>query len=265
MIHSNLILSAALAISATLGIGPSSASDLPARAFTKTPAATPVAAYNWTGCYIGGNIGGGWAKTEQTRIGLVNGMALPAQNYGSANGSGLIGGGQIGCDYQFGRNWVVGVQGIFDVGSITSSHIFPPFPRFSSADRTKNIYTATARIGYLFAPQVLAYVKGGGAWAQTDSIVTIPATNGLSETALGNNRSGWTAGGGLEWMFAPGWSVFGEYNYMDLGRKSIGYIPGPRTAPGSVGDLISTRLTTQTALVGVDYRFNFGGPITAKY
>lgn len=221
--------------------------------------------YNWTGCYVGGNIGGGWAKTEQTRIGLVDGTVFPGENYGSANGSNFIGGAQIGCDFQFSGNWVVGVQGMFDFGNIDSSHIIPPFPDFSSADRTKNMFTATARIGYLFAPQVLAYVKGGGAWTQTDSTVTIPALNFLSETAHGNNRSGWTVGGGLEWMFAPGWSVFGEYNYMDFGRKNVGYIPGPLTAPGSVGDLISTRLTAQTALLGVNYKFNFGGPVVAKY
>lgn len=248
-------------------VGAASAADLPARTYTKAPVAAPVITYNWTGCYIGGNIGGGWAKTEQTRIGRVDGTVFPARDFGSANGSSFIGGGQIGCDYQFSGNWVVGVQGMFDFGNIDSSHIIPPFPSFSSADRAKNLYTATIRFGYLFVPQVLAYVKGGGAWTRTDSTVTIPALNFLSETALGNDRSGWTVGGGLEWMFAPGWSVFGEYNYADFGRKNIGYIPGPLTAPGSVGDLISTRLTTQTALVGVNYKFNFGGPgpVVAKY
>jgi outer membrane immunogenic protein len=94
---------------------------------------------------------------------------------------------------------------------------------------------------------------------------TVPAFDFLSETAHGTDRSGWTVGGGLEWMFAPGWSVFGEYNFMDFGRKDVGYIPGPLTPPGSVGDLMSTRLTTQTALVGVNYRFNFGGLVVAKY
>jgi len=248
-----------------LGIGSAFAADLPVpAAYTKAPPIT-VMTYNWTGCYLGGNAGGGWAKTEQTRIGLVNGTVLTPQDYGSATGSNFIGGGQIGCDYQFGGNWVVGVQGMFDFGNTNSSHILPPFPTFASADRTKNMYTATARIGYLFAPQVLAYVKGGGAWTTTDSTVTIPSANFLSETALGNTRSGWTIGGGLEWMFAPGWSVFGEYNYMDFGTKNIGYIPGPLTAPGSVGDLLSTRLTAQTALVGVNYKFNFGGPVVAKY
>jgi len=266
MKNSKSILSTAVAVSAILGVSSASAADLPTRAYTKAPAAVPVMTYNWAGCYVGGNLGGGWAKTEQTRVGLVNGTVLPAQDYGSDSGSSFIGGGQIGCDYQFGGNWVVGVQGMFDFGTINSSHIIPPFPTFSTADSTKNMYTATARIGYLFVPQVLAYVKGGGAWTRTDSSVfgSVPV-NFLSESALGNDRSGWTVGGGLEWMFAPGWSVFGEYNYMDFGGKDIGYIPGPLTRPGSVGDLLSTRLTAQTALFGVNYKFNFGGSVVAKY
>src|SRR5439155_5828618 len=71
-------------------------------------------------------------------------------------------------------------------------------------------------------------------------------------------------GGGLEWMFAPGWSVFGQYNYMDFGRKDILFT----AAPGTVGlpSINSTRLTMQPALVGANHKFNFGGgPVVAKY
>jgi outer membrane immunogenic protein len=111
---------------------------------------------------------------------------------------------------------------------------------------------------------LLGYVKGGGAWTNTYTAVfgTIP-TNFLSEFASAD-RSGWTVGGGLEWMFAPGWSVFGEYNYMDFGRTDVAFTQ----APGTVGapTVVSTRLTMQTALVGVNYKFNFGGPaVVAKY
>jgi outer membrane immunogenic protein len=65
-------------------------------------------------------------------------------------------------------------------------------------------------------------------------------------------------------MFMPNWSVFGEQNDMDFGRKNIGYGPGRFTAPGSVGDLISTRLAAQQVIFGVNYKFNFGGPVVAK-
>ena len=69
-------------------------------------------------------------------------------------------------------------------------------------------------------------------------------------------------------MFAPGWSVFGEYNYMDFGRRDIGFtsaLTGGEFVAGAPSEVISTRLTTQQALVGVNYKFNFGGPVIAKY
>jgi outer membrane immunogenic protein len=252
------------------GIGAAAAADMAVKAARPMP--PPVVVYNWTGCYIGGNVGGGWARTEQTQIAKVGGPAIiPNNDFGSSDASNVIGGGQIGCDYQVpGSRWVLGVQGMFDFGTIHSTHVeptaFPGFPvgAFISDNRTKDIFTATARVGYLFAPQVLAYVKGGGAWTRADHTFTgtIPFIF-LSESALGVDRQGWTIGGGLEWMLAPGWSVFAEFNYMDFGRKDISFVPGPATV--GAADVVRTRLTTETALVGVNWKFNWAQPVVAKY
>jgi outer membrane immunogenic protein len=226
-----LLLGAALL---AFGVAPAFAADMAVKA---RPMAAPIVTYNWTGCYIGGNVGGGWARNEQTQIAKVGGPAIvPNNDFGASNGSNVIGGAQIGCDYQFAGNWVVGVQGMFDFGNISSTHIvptaFPGFPvgSFNSVNKTKDIFTATARVGYLFAPQVLGYVKGGGAWTRVDHVFNgfVP-TPFLSESATGVDRQGWTVGGGIEWMFAPGWSVFGEFNYMDFGNKDIAFIAGPAT------------------------------------
>jgi outer membrane immunogenic protein len=181
----------------------------------------------------------------------------------------LIGGGQIGCDYQMG-SWVIGAQGMFDFGNIRTAAVvptaFPGFPvgSFNSQNTTKNIYTVTGRVGYLFAPQVLGYVKGGGAWTRVDHAFfgTVPVVF-LSESAS-VNRSGWTFGGGVEWMFAPSWSVFGEYNYMDFGTRNTSFVRGPLAVVGSE-DVIRTRLTVQTALVGINYKFNWASPVVARY
>jgi len=242
-----------LAVALSVGLGQAAlAADMP----VKAPMVQAVASYNWTGCYIGGNVGGGWARIDQRQVGKVTGTVLDS-DFGSGSDSKFIGGGQIGCDYQFASNWLVGVQGMFDFGNINSTHTLTAFPTFYSDDTTKNMFTATARLGYLVTPAVLGYVKGGGAWTRTDSSVygTAPAKF-LSETANGVNRQGWTIGGGVEWMFAPNWSVFAEYNYMDFGRRNINYVQ----TPGTVGlaDVVSTRLTVQQALLGINYRFNFG-------
>jgi outer membrane immunogenic protein len=256
-----LVIAASILVASTVGVF---AADMAVKA---RPVAPPIVTYNWTGCYIGGNVGGGWAKTEQTRVTRLGVVAVA--DYGSSEDSNFIGGAQIGCDYQFAGNWVVGMQGMFDFGDIDSSHTLPAFPAFTSVNTTKNIFTVTGRLGYLFAPQVLGYVKGGGAWARVDHNILLPAGAGLSESATGIDRQGWTVGGGVEWMFAPGWSVFGEYNYMDFGRKDIGFVSaltGGGFVAGAPSEVVSTRLTAQQALVGVNYKFNFGGPaVVAKY
>jgi outer membrane immunogenic protein len=250
--------------------GSAVAADMAPR-YTKAPP-PPVVVYNWTGCYIGGNVGGAWQHVSQSENRLTNGTTfVPAIDRGSANSDGdFIGGGQIGCDYQFAGNWVVGIQGMFDFGNTNSRNNIPD-PRLTAAigpasfttTRTRDLYTVTGRIGYLFTPQLLGYVKGGGAWTRTYTELrgTVPAPF-LSESASAD-RQGYTVGGGLEYMFARGWSVFGEYNYADFGRKDITFTPGPNT--NGAASITSTRLDIQTALVGVNYKFNFAGPVVAKY
>lgn len=249
----------ALAISATTA----SAADLAPR-YTKAPPLAPVAVYNWTGCYIGGNIGAGYERTRQTRIAKVDGTLFPNDDFGGSNGTDVIGGGQVGCDYQFANNFVVGIQGMYDFGRISSSHAIPIFPTFNENIRVKDMGTVTGRIGYLFTPALLGYVKGGGAFARVDYVAngTVPAFFN-SENALGVNRQGWTVGGGVEWMFAPNWSLFGEYNYMDFGNKNVAFVQAPGTF--GVADVVRTRLEISQALVGVNYKFNFGGPVVARY
>jgi outer membrane immunogenic protein len=256
-----IIASVAILAISTMAAG---AADLAARPYTKAaPMAAPVMTYNWTGCYIGGNVGGGWHRIRETSA-SVGGVPL-ISDFGRSEGSNVVGGAQIGCDYQIAGNFVVGVQGMFDFTDIRSNQSpIPAFPAFYSETRTRDVFTVTGRVGYLFAPQLLGYVKGGGAWARIDTNhFGFGPPVFLSESATRQDRQGWTVGGGLEWMFAPGWSVFGEYNYMDFGTRNVGFVAGP----GTVGapSVIATRYEIQQALVGINYRFNWGGPVVARY
>jgi outer membrane immunogenic protein len=241
-------------------VGGAMAADMAVKA---RPVAPPVVIYNWSGCYIGGNVGGGWKRNTLSSTTTFLGTPVAFTDLGSDNGSSVIGGAQIGCDYQFAGNWVAGIQGMFDFGNIDSSHQIPGFPTFVATSRVKDIFSVTGRVGYLFTPQLLGYVKGGGAWASTNQSILGPA-NAVVEFAS-NNRSGWTVGGGLEYMFAPGWSVFGEYNYMDFGHRTLAFA----ASPGFVfTDTLSSHLTVQQALVGVNYKFNWGwggAPVAARY
>ena len=222
----------------------------------KAPPPPPAPVATWTGCYIGGNVGGGWGRNQVSDF-----LTLPGFDVGTNNGSGIVGGGQIGCDYQA-TNWVFGVQGMFD-GSDVKGTLVPngaisgPNPILFTANERlgfKNEWfaTLTGRIGYVVWPQALLYLKGGAAWAHntySDNDLTIPVLGRGSA-----NPTGWTIGGGLEYAFLHNWSVFLEYNYIQFGSRNVTIVYNP--ADGFVNPYGYTeKLNLQTVLVGLNYRF----------
>jgi outer membrane immunogenic protein len=222
------------------------------------PPPAPVA--SWTGCYIGGNVGAGWAHQSQNRVDIIGPTIAPTvagpapAPYGSETDNSIIGGGQVGCDYQFAPGWVIGIQGQFDWGNLHGSHPVTAFPTFTMNDKTSNFDTATARLGYAVQPNVLAYVKGGGAWAHNHDAAfgTVPFPF-LSEQASWT-ASGWTVGGGLEYRFAPAWSAFIEYDYLGFGTKTVTFVAPPGLT--SSGEHIAIGENVQELKVGVNFRFN---------
>ena len=170
----------------------------------------------------------------------------------SSNGDGFAGGGQIGCDYQFTGGFVVGIRNMFDGTSNKRSGTIGVGPATGAVVNFNNQWfdTLTGRIGYSFQPAWLLYLQGGGAWAHTSTNVTF---GGVQIGQTSHTGTGWTIGGGAEWMFAPHWSVFLEGNYMDFGSRS-GTVVGANfcVAPGCG---YSAKATETTVLVGVNYRF----------
>jgi outer membrane immunogenic protein len=236
----SLMLLAAMAVSLTMG-EVASAADLARRAPPPAPAYVPPAPlpYLWTGCYVGGNIGGAWSNIDVTDV--ATGGSVSASN------SGFAGGGQIGCDYQAGA-WVFGFRDMLDGTSLSKSATLATVPFTGTVDSHTHWFdTLTARGGYLVAPNVLLYAQGGAAWTNTD----LTFFNGVG-TQIGefsNNRTGWTAGGGVEWMFAQHWSVFAEYDFMGFGTRSAAF-------PACGGNcVLSAKANIQDALVGVNYKF----------
>jgi outer membrane immunogenic protein len=235
-----------LLASAAIGLiaNHASAADLPLKAPPRAPAYVPPAPipYIWTGCYVGGNVGGAWSHVEVDNV-STGGTT-------SASNGGVAGGGQVGCDYQTGA-WVFGIRDMFDATSLSKNTTFSTVPFTGIADsRTRWFDTLTARGGYLVAPNVLLYVQGGAAWTNTK--VTFTDVTGVQVGEISNDRTGWTAGGGVEWMFAPHWSVFAEYNFMGFGTQSAAF-----TACGG-NCVLSAKANVQDALVGLNYKFGWG-------
>jgi outer membrane immunogenic protein len=240
------ILLASIAAAAFCG-APAIAADMPVKA-------PPMAAapYDpWTGCYIGANAGGGWGHEV--------GRFSDGTEYINNKPSGFIGGGQVGCDYHSGL-WVVGIRGLFDWSSMkdTRGDVFAPTAFFEHT-KISNLGTATARLGALVQPNTLLYVDGGWAWAKykrfEDNAV------GVFQFSDNNNPSGWTIGAGLEWMFAPNWTLFVEYDYLNFGTKAVALSIGGASSPAPIKDNVNA------VLVGLNYRFGSvgKGPVVAKY
>jgi outer membrane immunogenic protein len=230
-----LMIGTAMSLAMVAG---ASAADLPRPAPAPVYTKAPPAAWTWTGCYGGGNVGGGW--TDMSFFDPTLGL-----DHGTANGAGIVGGGQVGCDYQAG-SFVFGIQGMFDGTGIKGSGQSPT-GLIANSSTIPWLATLTGRIGFTVLPTTLIYAKGGAAWVRDELTETTAATSSASNYTA----SGWTAGGGLEHMFMPHWSVFIEYDYLGFGTRTSAFtaLPAGPTFP------INTTQNVQMGLVGVNFRF----------
>jgi outer membrane immunogenic protein len=223
------------------------AADIVPRALPPAPVApvyAPPVQYLWTGCYVGGNIGGAWSNVDLSGVSGAN---------FSATNSGFAGGGQIGCDYNWlGTPWVVGIRNMLDATSLSSRTNISTVPFTGAVDsRTHWFDTLTARGGYLVQPNVLLYAQGGAAWTNTN--ITFLDGSGAQLGEASNDHTGWTVGAGVEWMFTPQWSVFAEYNFMGFGTQSTTFTGCGGTCVVSANG----KADVQNVLAGVNYKFNF--------
>jgi outer membrane immunogenic protein len=229
------------ALTALFG-GSALAADLRRPAYTPPPPPPPV--YNWTGFYIGGNLGGAWSRgsVEDSLFGLS----------ASASRDGFIGGGQLGFNYQF-SNIVLGVEWDFDWTSLdaTGSGRSTPIGFLQASAETRWVSTLAARFGVAAWNSALLYGKAGVGWVDNSATVT-NLTTGASISAS-NRNSGWLVGAGVEWALAGNWSAKLEYDFLHLDSLTFG--PGP-----FLGDTFTTNREIQMLKVGLNYRFGYGGP-----
>jgi outer membrane immunogenic protein len=243
-----LLATAALA---ALVSAPAMAADLAVKApVYKAP--PPVYAFSWTGCYVGGNVGGLWARKEWSNTTFPgSGTSFDADSW--------LGGVQVGCNYQFAGGWVIGIQGDYDWSDAKGSgnDLF-----FAETDRTKikSLASVTGRIGYSW-DRFLGYVKGGVAWERDDHTV-YDNTTGFLVGSASATRSGWTVGVGGEYAFTDWLSGFVEYDYYDFGTSGT-----TLTTPGGFFlSNVDIKETKSVAKVGLNIRFGPGpGPVVAKY
>jgi len=274
--------------------------DMPVKA-----RALPPAGPSWTGWYAGVNAGyiDSLGRTNTDAVILATGtntdsrsagdIASTATNQFNNRSSGFLGGAQAGYNYQFSRSFVAGVEADIQGSTLrqnlnvtsTEGQLNPfgtPGPFWVTTTTVSNrldyLGTVRARLGVTPKPNLLLYSTGGLAYGRvrsdtqvnfnntgTDFNVGGPVAPGSSSGSFSDTRFGWTAGGGIEWMFSPNWTARLEYLYYDLGSARYatgGYSSvdlGPTNFPDSgvqtVGTSTTTHFNGNIVRVGVNYKF----------
>jgi outer membrane immunogenic protein len=242
------------------------AADMSVPAY-KAPVA--VAAPTWTGCYVGGNLGWGWGQTNFTDAsrdnllfdGSPDGGFIDAEELQRTVGlssSGVMFGGQVGCDYQFGSNFVIGISGSAagaDINSGTANA--NPFSDAGTIQSAKTDFLAdiSGRLGFTYG-QALFYGKGGVAWAHNQYAMGFEDDGGI--LTANNTITGAVAGGGIEWAFAPNWSAFAEYDHYFFRPQAVNFSGVQDEGSDTVSALVNVKQSIDTVKLGVNYRFGWG-------
>jgi outer membrane immunogenic protein len=253
------LLFSCISLAALTAVDVAAAADLPLKMPLKAP--PPQRAFNWTGCYVGGYVGGGWSNgsgatfTDQGQNGLgaagssrvppfmsysggaAAAVVVPPHSWNDDLGASFIGGGTLGCNWQpVGSPFVLGLEGEFGfmhlrgraydpstVGVVATQTIVEDLGSARLGDWDGMV---TGRLGYAF-DRVMIYAKGGAAFVPARASVVDacqntagPCGNWLISTGGSSTANTWTVGGGIEWAFAPNWSLKGEYMYIAANDNS---------------------------------------------
>jgi outer membrane immunogenic protein len=252
--------------SVTLG-GAAQAADLPRKA--PPPVAPPP--FSWTGFYIGAHVGAGWGTVEsevplsqfERMRDLVSefddgGISLGVFPVSSHTINGILGGGQVGFNYQIAPWLVFGVEGQFSASDISGST--PCILVFKCTTDVNWLATVAGRIGSTH-DRLMLYVKGGAAWADSDYFFDFAPIGPVNILNASDTRFGYMLGAGVEYAFYGNWSAKLEYNFLDFGTDTIGF-------GNEHFCCIDVDITQKIHLVkfGINYRL-WGGaaPVAARY
>jgi outer membrane immunogenic protein len=265
---------------------PAFAADMAVKAPPPAPAPVP---YSWTGFYVGGNAGYGWATADHDwTMTLLNNVVLPATVVGSDSHrfGGALGGLQAGYNWQV-SNFLLGVETDIQISGQQGDQTFLGTIVFASGlpnttsttsytDKLPWFGTLRARAGLLATDRWLLYATGGLAYGRVeiDGVSSIPGSSSATRASVppagfnaSTTKAGWTVGGGVEGAITNNWTWKVEYLYMDLGSISGSYtfpVNGSSCTSTPAGCFIvitgsggtfSSRVTDNIVRLGVNYRF----------
>ena len=253
------------AIAVVAMAAPAVAADLAAQPYTKAPAPVVMAAYDWSGFYIGANGGGAWSRkcwdlSPQT----INLFVIPPFTIGGPEGchdaTGATAGGQVGYRWQAGA-FVFGLEAQGNWADLTGSNpsFIPFFAATSNRTRLDAMGLFTGQVGYSWT-NFLVYVKGGAA-VTSDKYEGFTTATGVVFDRATETRWGGVVGVGGEYSFTRNWSFALEYDHLFMGSRDVSFYAV--TAPFAFSRTERIRQDVDMVTARINYRF--GGPVVAKY
>lgn len=241
-------LVSALAVSfaaiATAASSPAFAADMPMKAYP-APAPSAPATYDWSGFYIGGHVGGGFANTNYadpsiqpilTNCCLLVSSTTNPTGFADSHSSAFLGGAQVGWMYQVSR-LVVGADFDWSWTGVNGSSLSTTSPLVAGGDfateglsvKTNWTATATTTVG-LARDRWMIFGKGGAAFAENNYGLTVAGVGGTGggpggapfgfASSTNQTIAGWTAGVGLKWALTDNMFFNLEYDYLDFGSNT---------------------------------------------
>lgn len=277
------------------GIGTAGAADMAVKA-----PPVPVVVTNWTGCYVGGNVGwkGGRFFDGSSETPLITGPVGTAGTFtaprdfitlDSFNRDSGIAGGQVGCRWESAQHWVFGFEGDLDWTNLRGT-VTNPAPgtvgglTFVAGDTFENRMrwegSARAIVGRAF-DRLLVYGTGGLAFAEVTMTGNFIPTNailttgrvGLYPGSIGSESkilTGGTVGVGLAYALTKNWEIGGEYRYTryEGANFALGQVASIcQSTTACLNSNASGHRTVETneVMAKLNYRFDWAGPVVAKY
>ena len=232
----------------------------------KAPMVASAPVSNWTGFYFGAGGGYGmWTADTQTISPTTGACVLcVTQVQGGRGWFGTVG---TGFDYQASDRIVFGVLADYDVASLKGT-IQDQMPFFAGTIREQSSWQVGARAGWLVTPAIMSYVNGGYSNARFFG-TNLVFTGSASPSGFGTpsfSHGGWFIGSGVEAMFSPGWYWRNEYRFANSGTSNLTDSCAVSCSPlGNPQATIVFKPVVQTVRSEIVYKFNWGGPVLAKY
>jgi outer membrane immunogenic protein len=263
----NKLLIATTAAVALATVGTAGAADLPVKA-PPMVAAAPIV-YGWTGCYVSGGVGYGMWNQDNNAFTTVGPPASTLTQ--TAGGRGWLGRVGVGCDYQVAPQFVIGAFGDYDWENIHGN--FQDIPTgFIGNEKLSASWHAGLRVGYLPYPNLLTFISGGWTQARFDAVTMTDAFGIIPGGLLNfnfpsNTYNGWFIGGGTEYLlpFAPNLSWKTEYRFAQYEAANLAVTACVVGFCVPAGFSEHNEKFVQTVTTSLVWRFNFGGPVVARY